>query len=1459
MQKKRKFSGFRMPKAGEKSAAILALLLLFILALSSIASASTFTFSPDPIGTVFNISQGQLFHYDFNVSSQQNKVNFTLSQTSYSNISIGKSTGLLSILPSNGDVGYDSGGVVIIATNITNGNDYATTKIYFNISNVNDPPYFNSHSPSNISQNTSENKSILFSVNATDPDFAYTDTNNASWYVNGNLINSTNYTYSSAKSYSSSLNYTFSYCSAGINNISIILNDTAGAEAMLNWTVNVSNVNRPIIFNGSIANYSWNESTNITNAFNIYNRFIDYDRLQCAGANKDNLTFNVTGNSNITVDINTTTGNVSFYSPKYWQGIENITINASDGYSSTLSNTFELIVNGTPNPPVMENVSNQSATVNVPFILYVKVTDPDLPYGDNITYSDNSSLFNFTWYNMSGNESYGIINFTPTSGDTGVYDINISANDTTNRSDSKVFTLSIQPNNPPILNPVANLNATQGISKQFNFSGYDPDPGDNLTFYTNSSLFGLPYNNTVGAYQMSIYNATQGSFTFTPNATQVGNFSVRFFARDPKGATNSTTVNFEVINVNDAPVITQPQTGTIEYAEVNKTFNLQINATDWDLPYGDSLNFTDNTTLFNISAATVNSYNASATISFNATDVQAGNYTVNISATDKAGTQSTIILTFYVRPPTAPVLDNITNLTAYESEPYINIISATDANNQFLNFTFNDTIWSNHSTRYNATAYIINTTYTNITLPLNYSINITVTDPDNLSDSKIVNFIIMPTDHAPNITGNRTLQFFDRQNISNTFSIANFSVIDPEGDAWNVTSNNSLFNITKYNSTLAIINQTFNDSMVGFYMVNFTATEIANATLHTSIIVNITINNSFVAPRVLNYTPQNFTISTAENDTLNFSANITDDDFKFNDSVTARWIFAGSIVKTQTNITNTTQINLTQFIGFCDSGNKTIKLNLTDSHNKSSVLQWNLIINNTNRPPVFGEFMYNATDLNSSSKVNSSNTGYNSSYVYQSNTSAEGNITSGVIDFVGSGVTVPDVTFGQFEILGSFNANSSVYYQVRGGDNLNSLSNWSAPKSPGSSIVFPSGSGKGRFLQFRLVFNNTNNASANVTGIIVHFTLNGFEMYKDQSKDLVYNLAKDFSDPDSACAGSAAGTITNAGDSRFNLDINPTTLVLSKVSDTGSTTGQATLKLNYSDGYSSVLSNPIIVNISEAKATSNTRTVYRTVSGGTTVITQRVQVPKNKYVPVNIIVPGIVSMYENDTLTVPITIQNTANETLSGISLSAESKNENVSFRWQNDTIPKLDKNENMTTNLTIVSYQTYGNYEVSIHANITSPKLNATNNFYVNSIALGQAGKNVYNTKLAFTKDLLSSNPECLELNEQLQKAVGYANNNSFENATALLNDITDNCKYLMSLGANQTASGNNKNIWDRLTSGITTQAMIYGIIMFLVIVLMGIMFGFFYFRQPFSAEKKKQEEEARAQAEEEEAEEEE
>ena len=197
--------------------------------------------------------------------------------------------------------------------------------------------------------------------------------------------------------------------------------------------------------------------------------------------------------------------------------------------------------------------------------LNITATDPDgaipslsttLPLPTNASFTDH----------LNGT---GTLAFNPDFTQAGSYNIKFYATDGA-ATDSQTITITVtNTNRPPVIAPIGNRSVAQGANLSFTVSASDPDG----TIPTLTTTLPLPANATFTDH----LNGT-GTFSFTPDFTQLGVFNVTFHASDGT-LSDSQVVAITVSATNRPPVIAAIGNQTVAEAS---TLSFTVTATDPD-------------------------------------------------------------------------------------------------------------------------------------------------------------------------------------------------------------------------------------------------------------------------------------------------------------------------------------------------------------------------------------------------------------------------------------------------------------------------------------------------------------------------------------------------------------------------------------------------------------------------------------------------------------------------------------------------------------------------------------------------------------------------------------------------------------------------------------------------------------------------------------------------------------
>lgn len=168
----------------------------------------------------------------------------------------------------------------------------------------------------------------------------------------------------------------------------------------------------------------------------------------------------------------------------------------------------------------------------------------------------------------------------------------------------------------------------------------------------------------------------------------------------------------------------------------------------------------------------------------------------------------------------------------------------------------------------------------------------------------------------------------------------------------------------------------------------------------------------------------------------------------------------------------------------------------------------------------------------------------------------------------------------------------------------------------------------------------------------------------------------------------------------------------------------------------------------------------------------------------SIISPPDITIYSNDTLTIPLIITNPATLiTLSDIELNVSSDSEDVTPFLAATFIPQLRPKEQKTVPLTITTHTNPGTYGITITAHVLRPDFTDKVRILANLIEKDSAEKSKVSKQLGFAKDLLDGNPECLDLKEYIKEAELSLQENKYDQALNLVENAIQSCQKLISM----------------------------------------------------------------------------
>ncbi len=278
------------------------------------------------------------------------------------------------------------------------------------------------------------------------------------------------------------------------------------------------------------------------------------------------------GDNTTLFSINTTTGLIQFTPRTDQVGSYSINVTARNGFCDNNDTSIVFTLNILPsNFAPSLNMGSQTLTEDVLYTYNVTLnaTDPD---GDILKFYDNTPLF------VIGEDS-GVIAFTPTNSQVGVYTVKIYVVDPESLLgyQSIQFTIT-NVNDAPVLATVGSQTAYVGEPWNHTLSATDVDSGESLTFTSNySSLL-----STSGAISTTAETATY-FLSHSTNWTANGTYNINMTVSDTSGREDSEVISFTILYRNNPPNITKyyPTSLTPSVAK-NSQQEFNITATDPD-------------------------------------------------------------------------------------------------------------------------------------------------------------------------------------------------------------------------------------------------------------------------------------------------------------------------------------------------------------------------------------------------------------------------------------------------------------------------------------------------------------------------------------------------------------------------------------------------------------------------------------------------------------------------------------------------------------------------------------------------------------------------------------------------------------------------------------------------------------------------------------------------------------
>ncbi|MCM2325223.1 MAG: hypothetical protein NDI94_02080 [Candidatus Woesearchaeota archaeon] len=1030
--------------------------------------------------------------------------------------------------------------------------------------------------------------------------------------------------------------------------------------------------------------------------------------------------------------------------------------NSTDLLSETRSDRIT-IANSPPATPYVTNISGMNIgeyeriTEGQNYTFALASTDAD---GDTLIYSKLSTQGDDY---CTINSASGAIACSPTAeSNTTINDAyDFLVRDGTNIVGMTLY-LNVTPiNDRPYFADLDNFTIYENETMTYNISVDDEEtPNGPFSFDVNSS-----YN------PERIENISSNGHDVTlrltnnrkANYSDRGNYTITFIVCDPNNASlcYSDYFNLEVIPVNHDPVFLDiPNASGTEGQE----FLLYINATDDDL---DLLNFSVSAEcgidIWEIETIETSHNNASALINvtLNNTHIYCSNITIMV--TDSKVTVSQDVFLNLTNINDAPYLNryshaqnshnnrDILNLSAYTGVRFFYYLNGTDPD-ILTDADESLAYWDNSSScgglcptlTLNATSGRISF-LPNASFVGSYHYLIRVNDSSDASNTSRLN-ITVRNNYAP---------YFDQVPDDQTAyedMIFEFKInaTDIEDDFDTFTDNSSLFSI----SSAGMINFTPNCSFTGNYsigiIINDSVGIINSTTFNLEILASPdtpqlpSVRNETILEELAYYA--NIGLDTADGD---ISCGQTDD-----------LVFTSRFLNGQTlfNISGEGIISFTP--NSTANGEYRINISVRDASNLTDSILWNLTIINRTTPPVIANITPHDRPMDTS---------WLERTLYYTYTNATENST----------VYFAHQTYDP-------EGDPLLYNWTLDGDYITSSKNYTK---------YFSFNQNGSHDVILTVYDNVSGSIAHSVNFTWHILVHNYNRAPLLNSSLpdVSNITQQFRWNDYLSGGVGNIRFNDPDNDTLTYTNSPATKVTITYSGddvifTPVAIGTETIVFTASDGLGSKSSNNVtieVLDVPETEGSSSSNSGSSSKSRSYTVI-QEVEIQKDIFL--DILNPEPATIYNNNTLRQIIQVINSGNKTLLGIKLAARTNSSTAKISFSNDYIPQLVPAESYKTDIIIEDYKIYNNYVIIVYANVSEPFYKEKSTLHINALEKSKGDSALSSTKITFARDLLSSNPECIELNEFLKRANYLIENGQHDEAIVVIDSVIQGCKYLVS-----------------------------------------------------------------------------
>ena len=850
-----------------------------------------------------------------------------------------------------------------LSVTVSDGHLTSTSDIAITVTSVNDPPTF--LAIDDIS--TNENIAVrAMPITIIDDETAPCSMEISLASSNSTLIQSGNMSYTcTGNNYYLSFTPTTTLSGSAI--ITVTVTDPQGLSAISSFNLTVTETNdRPILT--TIEDHTIYEDTSISG---ISLTTTDLEDMPCSlDFTATTTDLSLIPNENIAYTCNAGVYQLAITPVADQNGNATVIITLTDSQGLTASTQFDLTVTAVNDVPVLANpISNRIATTENAFAYIIPSnTFVDIDSGDILTYtatqSNGNALPEWLSFEPTTREFSGF----PTNSDGGSITIMITATDSSSQSVTDTFVLSVNStNSAPILdNPIANQTINEDVAWSFTFAEntfHDDDVafGDSLS-YTAMLVDGSPL-----PFWLT-FDINNRHFSGIPTNYDVGIYTITIIAEDTLNLTAMDSFNLTIVNVNDAPEISDISRGasTISVSGLSIDEDTQVTDISFSIYDIEDSNLTvsltsTNTSLVPVSNMSYNCTNGSCSMSLTPAVNENGTGIITIIVTDPQGMTTSNAFDLAVRSINDPhAVTSITGQTIDEDTIATGIsMTVTDIEDAPCSFEIttissNGTVISSNNISYTCSANVYHFSITpNADQSGTSTIIVTITDSVGLTVSTSFTVSVANVNDAP-VLSNPIPDQIATEDTSYSFTLATNTFSDNDlsfGDSLTLSAmlhnGNPLPSWLTFNSSSQYFSGMPLNADVGMITITVTAedtnNEIATDSFHLTV---IGVNDPPVIGTITGQTIEedailqtSLTVTDIENDSLLLSATSSNNAWVADHNIT----FTGTGESRIMTITPTANA----------SGIVTITVAVSDG-NLTATTSFELTVTAINDPPIIG-------------------------------------------------------------------------------------------------------------------------------------------------------------------------------------------------------------------------------------------------------------------------------------------------------------------------------------------------------------------------------------------------------------------------------------------------------------------------------------------------------------------------